>query len=133
LTSHEDEDPNATCLLTVLSSNMRHWCMYEWFYSTLDRDFFNENEFRACLRLMGLDHVSTPIVVRTVVGHRHSRCDGFAHVGVHQLTHLTRTEWSAVRSVISSEIGKPRRFSRAFLKVLNARGVMHVRNGGTRM
>lgn len=38
--------------------------MYEWFYSTLDRDFFNESEFRACLRLMGLDHVSVVINVQ---------------------------------------------------------------------
>src|SRR3546814_2472890 len=64
--SYDEEDPNATRLLAVLASNMRHWCMYEWFYSTLDRDFFNENEFRACLRLMGMDqigraHVCTPV------------------------------------------------------------------------
>lgn len=63
-------------------------CIYEWFYSTIDRDYFKENEFLACLNMMGL----------------------------HQTSTITKEEWSAVRAFMGSSIGRPRRFSAAFLR-----------------
>src|SRR3546814_9167821 len=123
--SYDEEDPNATRLLAVLASNMRHWCMYEWFYSTLDRDFFNENEFRACLRLMGMDHVSwLPVVLACLT----PNADETLAWRMFQLTHLSRTEWRAVRNVMSREIGLPRRFSPSFLKVLRCCSLFSVRS-----
>lgn len=62
--------------------------MFEFFYSFLDRDFFQENEFIACLKLLRLDHVQR----------------------------LTRTEWSIVRGIMGFQIGRPRRFSPIFLR-----------------
>lgn len=62
--------------------------MKEFFYSTIDANYYNENEFISCLGMLGLDHL-------------HS---------------MTRYEWSVVKSVMGVEIGRPRRFSAAFLE-----------------
>jgi hypothetical protein len=37
-------------------------------------------------------------------------------LGLEHLTSMTRYEWSVVRGVMGVEIGRPRRFSRAFLQ-----------------
>eukprot|EP00775_Hariotina_reticulata_P008012 gene8012-8210_t len=63
--------------------------MCEWHYSGIDRPFFMKNELQELLDSSGLG----------------------------QVTHLTRGEWSVVRSAF----GKPRRLSLAFLKQERAR------------
>lgn len=45
------------CQVNSLSSRMRHFAMFEWFYSTIDRDYFNHNEFQDCLDHLDLRHV----------------------------------------------------------------------------
>lgn len=44
-------------LSNCLSMKMRFWCFYEWFYSTIDRDYFRRNEFKSYLRTKGLQDV----------------------------------------------------------------------------
>ena len=39
------------------SGTGRRWCLYEWFYSTIDRPYFQHNEFQDCLNEMGLANV----------------------------------------------------------------------------
>lgn len=62
--------------------------MKEFFYSTIDATYYNDNEFITCLRMLGLDHIKS----------------------------MTRYEWSVVKGVMGVEIGRPRRFSAAFLE-----------------
>jgi hypothetical protein len=45
-------------LVNSLSSRMRHFAMFEWFYSTIDRDYFNHNEFQDCLDHLELRHIT---------------------------------------------------------------------------
>ncbi|PRP78443.1 putative lin-9 [Planoprotostelium fungivorum] len=66
------------------SPNFRKWCTYEFFYPTIDRGYFNHNEFQESLNELDLGKV----------------------------TRVTRKEWSYFRD----RMGKPRRFSEAFLK-----------------
>lgn len=82
-----EEDPKAKSIADFLFQPSRAWVTYEWFYSTIDRDYFNENEYKGCLQILDCDHIKL----------------------------LTRTEWSILRGVMGSKIGRPRRFSRAFL------------------
>ena len=35
----------------------RRWCLYEWFYSGIDRLYFEQNEFRLLLNDLGIGHV----------------------------------------------------------------------------
>lgn len=44
-------------LSNCLSMKMRFWCFYEWYYSTIDRDYFRRNEFKSYLRTKGLQDV----------------------------------------------------------------------------
>ncbi|KAG5277529.1 hypothetical protein AALO_G00118670 [Alosa alosa] len=60
------------------------WCIYEWFYSNIDRPLFEgDNDFCLCLK------------------------DSFPHLKTRK---LTRVEWSTIRRLM----GKPRRCSSAF-------------------
>jgi hypothetical protein len=52
------ENPRLTMLVNSLSSRMRHFAMFEWFYSTIDRDYFNHNEFQDCLDHLELRHIT---------------------------------------------------------------------------
>ena len=52
------ENPRLTMLVNSLSSRVRYFAMYEWFYATIDRDYFNHNEFQDCLEHMGLSNIS---------------------------------------------------------------------------
>jgi hypothetical protein len=36
----------------------RLWCVYEWFYPTIDCSYFNHNEFQDCLNELGLGKVN---------------------------------------------------------------------------
>lgn len=82
----ETTDPRIIKAINGLSSKLRYFILCEWFYSGVDRDYFNSDnsEFNNKLRNMGLGGV----------------------------TNLTRTEWSAVRA----KMGRRRRFSSAYLK-----------------
>jgi len=62
----------------------RKWCLYEWFYSDIDKLFFEFNEFQVCLDELKIEK-----------------------------TKLSRVEWSYIRQTY---MGKPRRFSTAFLR-----------------
>jgi len=44
-------------LMHCLNSSTRQWARHEWFYSSLDRDYFNNNEFQTMLDMSNLDHV----------------------------------------------------------------------------
>jgi hypothetical protein len=88
-TRTESSDKAKVKIQSLLTNFMKSertakWCLYEWFCADMDRPFFEYNDFQHCLNEMGLGHI----------------------------THLTRVEWSHVRSVM----GKPRRFSQAFLQ-----------------
>eukprot|EP01117_Protostelium_nocturnum_P015652 TRINITY_DN6088_c0_g1_i2.p1 TRINITY_DN6088_c0_g1~~TRINITY_DN6088_c0_g1_i2.p1 ORF type:complete len:420 (+),score=144.84 TRINITY_DN6088_c0_g1_i2:461-1720(+) len=63
---------------------LRRWCVYEWFYPTIDRGFFNQNEFQEALND---NHLS-------------------------KIPRMSRIEWCYFRE----SLGKPRRFSEAFLR-----------------
>lgn len=69
------------------SAKVLQWCTYEWFYSSLDREYFNENEFENCLSSIGMDE--------------------------DQL--LCKAEWSTIRTIMGFQIGRPRRFSKSFV------------------
>jgi len=56
----------------LANPKFRRWCAYEFFYGTIDQDWFAQNEFQQCLNGLGLGSV----------------------------THLTRPKWRYVRSVI---------------------------------
>jgi DIRP len=85
---HDNSDPRVTKFIRLLSRNVRSFCLKEFFYSTIDANYYNENEFISCLGMLGLEHVQS----------------------------MTRYEWSVVKSVMGVEIGRPRRFSAAFLE-----------------
>eukprot|EP01041_Mallomonas_annulata_P005304 gene5304-10611_t len=87
LESEYENYPQTKAIAEYLSSQSRLWPSHEWFYSTIDRDYFNENEFKGCLQILGIDHVKQ----------------------------LTRSEWSFIRGIMECNIGRPRRFSRSFL------------------
>ncbi len=71
----------------LLSGEGRMFCMYEWFYSHLDRDYFALNEFASMLAMK-------------------------ANFPPGNVPLLTRSEWGVVRR----KLGRPRRLSAAFLK-----------------
>lgn len=83
---------------------IRKWCQYEFFYSTMDRAYFMENEFLSCLKLLKLDQL-VPLSSKEL--------DSVPSVKKQKL--LTRSEWNAVKHLICREIGRPRRFSPNFL------------------
>jgi len=85
---HDSSDPRVCKFIKLLSKNVRSFCLKEFFYSTIDANYYHENEFIACLSMLGLDHLKS----------------------------MTRYEWSIVRGIMGVEIGRPRRFSRAFLQ-----------------
>lgn len=85
---HDNTDPRVTKFISLLSRNVRSFCLKEFFYSTIDANYYNDNEFVSCLAMLGLDHVKS----------------------------MTRYEWSVVKGVMGIEIGRPRRFSAAFLQ-----------------
>lgn len=70
-----------------ISHRVKIHCRNEWFYSTLDMDYFRENEFLACLHLIGLN-------------------TGIAY---------SRSEWNIIKGIMGLQIGRPRRFSPKFL------------------
>jgi hypothetical protein len=77
----------------ILSTNAKKFLVYEWFYSIIDYQYFSKNEYDECLKDLNLSHIQK----------------------------LTRYEWSQIRSGKSKlnstkAIGKPRRFSKNFLK-----------------
>lgn len=83
--------PQLAPLVRALSSRARRFALCEWFYSSLDRGFFNEDAFGGALDAAGLAHL------------RHWS--------------LTRTEWGAVRAALGGGVGgRPRRLSPAFLR-----------------
>lgn len=60
LASHQVKDDNARRKLVLtngLTSKLQKWCLYEWFYSGIDRDYFEHNEFQEELNDMGLGMV----------------------------------------------------------------------------
>ena len=66
----------------------RKWCIYEWFYSDIDKTIFlQDNEFVSCLRATFPD--------------------------LQPGTKLTQLQWSVVRR----SLGKPRRCSSKFFQV----------------
>jgi hypothetical protein len=85
---HDNSDPRVSKFIRLLSRNVRSFCLKEFFYSTIDATYYNDNEFITCLRMLGLDHIKS----------------------------MTRYEWSVVKGVMGVEIGRPRRFSAAFLE-----------------
>lgn len=86
---HDMGDPRVQKLLSILESrNLRRFCVREFFYGSIDADYYKDNEFVKCLEILGLSHLSA----------------------------LSRFEWSIVRGVMGVEIGRPRRFSRSFLE-----------------
>jgi hypothetical protein len=68
-----------------LKGNGHMYCMYEWFYSHLDRDYFALNEFSSMLNVK-------------------------ANFPLGNVPLLTRSEWAVVRR----KLGRPRRLSPAF-------------------
>lgn len=68
--------------------DIRRFVYREFFSSVIDAEYFADNEFITCLRLLGFDN----------------------------LYKLSRLEWSFVRGIMGVEIGRPRRFSYEFLK-----------------
>jgi hypothetical protein len=78
----------------ILSTNAKKFLVYEWFYSIIDYQYFSKNEFDECLNDLNLFHIQK----------------------------LTRYEWSQIRNgkinlnLKIKAIGKPRRFSKNFLK-----------------
>ena len=82
---HDHRDLRAVALHRVLSKPLRTVCVREFFYSAIDAEYYEDNEFIRCLELLGLGHLRT----------------------------CTRFEWSIVRGVMGVKIGRPRRFSRA--------------------
>lgn len=56
----------------LANRKFRQWCLYEFFCSTIDQDWFAQNDFQQCLNGLGMESV----------------------------THLTRPKWRYVRSVI---------------------------------
>eukprot|EP00240_Pyramimonas_obovata_P002136 CAMPEP_0118951764 /NCGR_PEP_ID=MMETSP1169-20130426/53689_1 /TAXON_ID=36882 /ORGANISM="Pyramimonas obovata, Strain CCMP722" /LENGTH=509 /DNA_ID=CAMNT_0006898895 /DNA_START=371 /DNA_END=1897 /DNA_ORIENTATION=- len=68
----------------TLNPKLRRWCIYEWFYGAIDRPWFARNEFMEYLQ----------------------------HLGMDQVTRMTRTEWSLIRA----SLGRPRRLSLPFLR-----------------
>jgi len=68
----------------LLSPKLRRWCQFEWFYSAIDRPWFAQNEFMEYLD----------------------------HLGMSQVTRLTRAEWCMIRA----SLGRPRRLSLPFLR-----------------
>ncbi|KAL3699320.1 hypothetical protein R1sor_017342 [Riccia sorocarpa] len=69
-------------LIHCLSSKVRRWCMYEWFYSAIDLPWFARNEFVEYLNHAGLGHVPR----------------------------LTRVEWGVIRSSLGKPRRLSRRF-----------------------
>ena len=67
------------------SKLVRRWCMFEHFYTSLDRGFFDFNEFVMCLEIIG--------------------CPPESHIT------LTKQQWKKVRN----QLGQPRRLSPIFL------------------
>ncbi|KAM7272440.1 hypothetical protein ACFE04_027103 [Oxalis oulophora] len=57
-------------LSSCLSTPLRRWCMYEWFYSAIDYPWFAKQEFDEYLK----------------------------HVGLGDIPRLTRVEWGVIRS-----------------------------------
>jgi len=72
-TSSSSNNPRLEALVHSLSTPARRrFAMADFFYSTVDRAYFNQNEFQEDLDALGLSHVQT----------------------------LTRTEWSRVRVLL---------------------------------
>lgn len=60
LTSNTNNPSISQCvneLNHALNSKMRFWCFYEWYYATIDRDYFRRDEFKNYLKSKGLDDV----------------------------------------------------------------------------
>jgi hypothetical protein len=86
---HDNSDPRVKEFVGLLTQkNLRNFCVKEFFYSAIDSNYYNDNEFITCLAMLGLNHVTT----------------------------MTRYDWSLVKGVMGVEIGRPRRFSAAFLR-----------------
>ena len=83
------DDPRIIKTINGLSNGLRKFLKFEWFYSGLDRDYFNPVKAEFALALRELD--------------------------LGNLTSLTRTEWSVIRSRMLMG-RKPRRLSQAFLR-----------------
>ena len=96
-------------LARLLRPKLRRWAMYEWFYSPVDFAWFRENAFLAVLQ------VNCPLEVHHPALHTILPCGQDAGLG--HVTHLTRIEWSYLRSLF----GKPRRISSAFFEGERAR------------
>ena len=82
------EDPRITKTINGLSNGLRRFLVYEFFYSGIDRDYFNPSKAEFALALGELNL---------------------------NVTSLTRTEWSVIRSRMLMG-RKPRRLSQAFLR-----------------
>jgi F0F1-type ATP synthase delta subunit len=46
---HDSSDPRVSKFIKLLTKNVRSFCLKEFFYSTIDANYYHENEFIACL------------------------------------------------------------------------------------
>lgn len=60
------------CINEIALSKAGRWAVYEWFYSDIDRVYFQVNEFQDCLNELGLSKIRK----------------------------LTRVEWAHIRSAM---------------------------------
>lgn len=74
-------------------NHIRSKFIRDHYYSSLDNEYFRNNEFMLCLK--------------------HINCD--------QWELLNRSDWNKIRALMSEKIGRPRRLSMAFLKRERAR------------
>jgi hypothetical protein len=71
-----------------VSQNVKRWCLFEHFYSSIDLNYFADNEFVSCLKLIGFNHINTTF----------------------------KSQWTKIRREMGKQIGQPRRLSKHFLK-----------------
>lgn len=115
-----EHTPAIRMLLHGLSSPLvRRWCKYHFFYPNIDADYFAENEYLACLELLGL-HKLLPDRNNDINNNNNNNCNSASDSGSDSasaavIPKMTKYHWVAIRTLISNEIGCPRRFSPAFL------------------
>lgn len=87
---HKDSTYAKWCsqLVHCLSTSGRNMAQHEWFYSDIDRAWYDHNEFAKDME----------------------------RIGIPRDAKLTRTEWSLVRKHIRGNGRKPRRFSKKYIQ-----------------
>lgn len=71
-----------------VSKEVKRWCLCEHFCCSIDLNYFADNEFINCLKLIGFDHINV----------------------------ASKSKWAMIRHEIGKQIGRPRRLSNHFLK-----------------